>query len=66
MPLFNYKAVSPDGDVIEGELEASSRQAVVDRLHAQGHVPIKAEPRRRSMASPSSLSALMQPRAGVR
>ena len=62
MPLFNYKAVSPDGDVIEGELEASSRQAVVDRLHAQGHVPIKAEPRRRSIASPSALSDLLQPR----
>ncbi len=43
MPRFAYKAISPEGEVIEGELDADSRQAVVDRLHAQGHVPIRAE-----------------------
>jgi general secretion pathway protein F len=43
MPRFAYKAVSSEGEVIEGELDAASRQAVVDRLHAQGHVPIRAE-----------------------
>ena len=43
MTRFLYKAVSPEGEVLEGEIEAASRQAVVDRLHAQGHVPIRAE-----------------------
>ncbi|MFQ6017537.1 MAG: type II secretion system F family protein [Kiloniellaceae bacterium] len=54
MPRFSYKAVSPDGEVIEGETEAASRQALVDRLHSQGHVPIRAEERRR--AGPRRLS----------
>ena len=63
MPRFNYKAVSPDGEVIEGEIEAASRQAVVDRLHADGHVPIRAdESRRVEAAAPSALSGLFQPR----
>lgn len=43
MPRFSYKAVGPDGEVIEGELEAATRQSVIDRLHAQGSVPIRAE-----------------------
>ena len=43
MPRFLYKAVSADGEIVEGELDATDRQAVVDRLHAQGHVPIRAE-----------------------
>ena len=34
MPRFLYKAVSPDGETIEGEFDAVDRQAVVDRLHA--------------------------------
>ncbi len=45
MPRFAYKAVSSDGEVVEGKIEAASRQAAVDRLHAQGHVPIRAEER---------------------
>ena len=62
MPRFSYKAVSPDGEVIEGELEAATRQAVVDRLHADGHVPIRAEESRGSAASGGGLSGLFQPR----
>lgn len=46
MPRFTYKAVAADGEMVEGELEAASRDAVVERLHAQGHVPIRAEERR--------------------
>lgn len=46
MPRFAYKAVDPGGRVIEGEMEAASRQAVVERLKADGHVPIRAETRR--------------------
>jgi general secretion pathway protein F len=46
MPWYNYKAVTAEGEVIEGELEAHDRRAVVERLRSQGHVPIRAEERR--------------------
>jgi len=43
MARFAYKAVGTDGEVVEGEVEAVSRQALIDRLHAQGQVPIRAQ-----------------------
>ena len=43
MARFRYKAVRGDGEVIEGEIEAASREAVVERLRGQGHVPIRAD-----------------------
>jgi general secretion pathway protein F len=46
MPWYVYKAVSADGEVLEGELEAADRSAVVERLRSQGHVPIRAEERK--------------------
>ena len=46
MAWFNYKAVTADGEVIEGELEALDRGAAIERLRSQGHVPIRAEERR--------------------
>ena len=44
MPRYRYKAVSASGVVIEGEMEAVDRQAVIDGLHRQGGTPIRAEP----------------------
>ena len=46
MPRFSYKSVTPAGEVVEGEMEAASRDAVVDWLRSQGHVPIRADERR--------------------
>lgn len=43
MPHFRYKAVNAAGDVLEGEMEALSRQALVERLHDLGHTPIRAD-----------------------
>jgi general secretion pathway protein F len=43
VPLYRYKAVSPDGEVVEADMAAPSRAAVVERLQQQGHVPIRAE-----------------------
>ena len=60
MPRFSYKAVSPGGEVIEGDIEAASREMVVERLRRQGHVPIRAEPRR--TASGRTVSGLFKPR----
>ncbi len=62
MTRFSYKAVSANGDILEGELEAENRDAVVERLRAQGHLPIKAEAqkRRSGRAGGGSLSGLFQ------
>jgi len=44
MGRFRYKAVAPGGEVAEGEMEAPDRAAVIARLQARDHVPIRAEP----------------------
>ncbi|MEJ2694754.1 MAG: type II secretion system F family protein, partial [Candidatus Thiodiazotropha sp.] len=41
MASFNYKAVSNEGEVVEGVLEAIDRQAAVRQIHLQGQVPIR-------------------------
>jgi general secretion pathway protein F len=43
MPRFRYLAVEPSSATVEGQLEAVSKAAVVDRLHAVGNVPIRIE-----------------------
>ncbi|MDH5748303.1 MAG: type II secretion system F family protein [Rhodospirillales bacterium] len=43
MGLFRYKAVNLTGEVLEGQMAAESRQALIERLHALGHTPIRAE-----------------------
>ena len=66
MPRFLYKAVSADGEIIEGEFDAADRQAVIDRLHAQGHTPIRAEPRAETGAGRRTLPRLFQARRVTR
>ena len=43
MPRYKFKAVSTSGTLIEGEMEAADRQAVIDGLHRQGRTPIRAD-----------------------
>jgi general secretion pathway protein F len=43
VPFFQYKAVTPAGEVQEGVLEASSTQGAVARLQQMGLIPIRAE-----------------------
>ncbi len=40
MPFFEYKAVTPEGRVIEGTLEAADRRIALARLEEQGQLPI--------------------------
>lgn len=40
MPVYRYKAISGDGQHLDGELEAGSRTAAVDRLRSVGHFPV--------------------------
>ena len=42
MPFYQYKAVSPAGEVQEGVLEASSTPAAIARLQDMGLIPIRA------------------------
>jgi general secretion pathway protein F len=41
MTEFRYVAVDPSSQTIEGRMEALNKSAVVERLHAAGHVPIR-------------------------
>jgi len=43
LPLFQYKAVTPSGEVQEGILEASGTPAAIARLQEMGLIPIRAE-----------------------
>src|SRR5258706_7303189 len=43
MPFFQYKAVTPSGEVQEGVLEASSTNPAVARLQEMGFIRIRAE-----------------------
>ena len=43
MAFFQYKAVTPSGEVQEGVLEASSANTAVARLQEMGFIPIRAE-----------------------
>ncbi|MCH8188196.1 MAG: type II secretion system F family protein [Proteobacteria bacterium] len=43
MPRFTYKAVDATGEVVEGEMEAVDRSAVIERLRSGGNVPIRAD-----------------------
>ncbi len=40
MPFFEYKAVTPEGRVVEGTLEAADRAIALSRLEEQGQLPI--------------------------
>ncbi|MCH6569664.1 MAG: type II secretion system F family protein [Acidobacteria bacterium] len=41
MAFFRYKAVTPEGKVVEGTLEAADQETVLARLQEQGQLPIK-------------------------
>ena len=44
MPLYRYQAVAASGDIVTGEIEAATQELVIELLHGQGHVPIRADP----------------------
>jgi general secretion pathway protein F len=43
MMRFRYEAVSANGELVAGEMEAETQEAVIERLQSQGHVPIRAD-----------------------
>lgn len=42
MPLYRYKALNSRGEVMDGQMEATSDAEVVMRLQEQGHLPMEA------------------------
>ena len=42
MPLFEYKAVAPSGETVQGTMEAASMDMVVLKLQEAGNVPLQA------------------------
>jgi general secretion pathway protein F len=44
MPLFRFKAITPAGQLVEGEMEAGTEHVVIQRLREDGNYPIRAEP----------------------
>ena len=45
MPEFAYKAVQPSGSFIEGQIDASSREAALRQLQGKGLTPLRLEAR---------------------
>jgi general secretion pathway protein F len=43
MPQFRYRAVTPAGEIVVGEVDAPSREEVVRRIEYLGHLTIEAE-----------------------
>jgi general secretion pathway protein F len=42
MPVFEYKAVSPTGETVQGTMEAGSMENVISRLQEAGNIPLQA------------------------
>lgn len=42
MPLFEYKAVAPSGETVQGTMEAASMDLVVRKLQEAGNIPLQA------------------------
>lgn len=42
MPVYHYKALNPQGELLDGEMEAPNEREVVLRLQQQGQLPVEA------------------------
>lgn len=65
MPFYQYKAVTPAGEVQEGVLEASSTPAAIERIQSMGFIPIRAEEAGTGKAVASPARAPLFARRGV-
>jgi general secretion pathway protein F len=62
MPLFEYKAVAPSGETVQGTMEAASQEMVILKLQEAGNVPLHAK---ESGTGGFGLSALRMGRRGM-
>ncbi len=62
MPLFEYKAVAPSGETVQGTMEAASMELVILKLQEAGNIPLHAK---ESGTGIFGLSALRLGRRGM-
>ena len=62
MPLFEYKAVAPSGETVQGTMEAASMELVILKLQEGGNIPLQAK---ESGSGVFGLSALRLGRRGM-
>jgi general secretion pathway protein F len=62
MPHFRYRAVTPAGELVAGEVEAPSREEVIRRIEYLGHLTIEAEVAATGMLSRSGPRSGKTPR----
>jgi len=62
MPMFQYKAVAPSGETVQGQMEAASVDMVVLKLQEAGNIPLQA---REASTGGFSLGALRVGRRGM-
>lgn len=43
MPVFQYKATSPNGEIFTGTLDATSRDQVVSKIQSLGQIPLQVD-----------------------
>ncbi len=55
MPIYEYRAVAPSGDVVQGSMEAINSDAVVAKLQAEGNLPLSTKEAGKGGFSLSSL-----------
>jgi len=58
MTTFYYKAIATDGKLLEGQMDAHSREAVITQLQDSGKVPIYAETEQPSKLDRATQTAL--------
>ncbi|HEX3970447.1 MAG TPA: type II secretion system F family protein [Stellaceae bacterium] len=51
MSLYRYQAAAASGELVTGEMEAADQDSVIERLHAQGYIPIDAREARDGLLS---------------
>ena len=62
MPLFEYKAVAPSGETVQGTMEAASLELLISKLQEAGNIPLQA---RESGQGGFSLGGLTLGRRGM-
>jgi general secretion pathway protein F len=65
MPFFQYKAVTPAGEVKEGVLEASNDSIAIARVRDMGFIPIRAVEAGTARAAPAQRRRALFERKGV-
>ncbi len=65
MPIFDYKVVGADGDILEGNMDALSQEEVVERLQSSGNVPLHIEENKEQLKTLPTFSILFAKRNKV-